>query len=646
MRLVGALVRFSIYLLIGISCSVDATSSTQDPYKLDSAFRAKWDQATFDANKDPKAALAQLAVEIENIPDANIHEKLYAKLSIISLKLTFELSPEALADIQAIEKDVASLPEPIYQALLLLEKSRAYLNMGQYDQAYIDIQSSIKLFSAIDLPLEQAKAQFHRGQVYFHQEKYESALQDYLTVYKQFKSADKQTLLGTTVASIAQLYNKTGEHAKAIDYYKESLELLNIEEQKLYASIIYFNIGNAYELSKDLPQARQYYQQALKLSNELSDDIGQAYVFRELGEIAEQESDYPTAIDYFEKAYAILESKQSRRMMTSLSIHLANSYSMLDRHDKAVAFLDQAMSEATEIQVQEAIQKVHRTASLVFERKGDMSKALFHQRQYTEQLLENFEIERQRTLNEMKVRFDTENKEVQNRLLQKQNELNQLDIEKRDLYQKLLLVLVALAVLIVFFIYIGLKQQIKARKRFKILAHTDELTKAPNRRHILEYAEQQLAIAKQTGETLLIAMIDLDKFKQINDNYGHDIGDTVLINFYQCARSVLRQGDRLGRFGGEEWLLVLPNSSKEKIPDIFNRIRDAVNRKPLSNLQAPKLQERELKESGLDEQFKITFSLGIAQFNQGEALDAVISRADSAVYQAKDQGRDRWVFVE
>jgi diguanylate cyclase (GGDEF)-like protein len=156
---------------------------------------------------------------------------------------------------------------------------------------------------------------------------------------------------------------------------------------------------------------------------------------------------------------------------------------------------------------------------------------------------------------------------------------------------------------------------------------TDELTRLPNRRHILALAGEQVQAARQGGEPFCLVALDVDHFKRINDTYGHDVGDLVLQRVAHACRSALRREDWIGRTGGEEFLAVLPRTSSAVALDVGARLRSAVEGIDCADL-APGL--------------KVTASLGVTEWNPGDpSLDAVAKRADDSLYRAKQGGRNR-----
>lgn len=155
------------------------------------------------------------------------------------------------------------------------------------------------------------------------------------------------------------------------------------------------------------------------------------------------------------------------------------------------------------------------------------------------------------------------------------------------------------------------------------LAATDTLTGLPNRRALHDVLQAGLSRARQTGQPLAVALIDIDLFKVINDTHGHAAGDDVLRKISQVMRTELRQTDWLGRWGGEEFLLCLPDTTMSAATDLSERLRLAVQLHGFGHGQP------------------VTVSIGLAEVLGEDFLEQLLQRADGALYRAKAHGRNR-----
>lgn len=165
-------------------------------------------------------------------------------------------------------------------------------------------------------------------------------------------------------------------------------------------------------------------------------------------------------------------------------------------------------------------------------------------------------------------------------------------------------------------------------EQLKNLVQIDQMTGALNRRGLDETFKREAARADRNAQSLCVVVVDIDNFKQINDNYGHQYGDTVLVSLVAIAKETLRPSDTVARFGGEEFIILLPDIEMEEAITVIQRLQNNLAK----NLVLSTSQQQSLP---------VTFSAGIAIRTFGERQNSVISRADKALYQAKRTGKNR-----
>ncbi|MBL0727774.1 GGDEF domain-containing protein [Piscinibacter sp. HJYY11] len=158
-----------------------------------------------------------------------------------------------------------------------------------------------------------------------------------------------------------------------------------------------------------------------------------------------------------------------------------------------------------------------------------------------------------------------------------------------------------------------------------LLAHHDELTGVMNRRSLFAALRDELQRADRSKQPLCVAIMDLDRFKAVNDQLGHLAGDKTLKIFAGTLSALTRKADRFGRYGGEEFLLVMTSTELDTAEVPIDRMRGAL---------------KEADWSSVAPGFSMTFSCGIAAYRPGETPEALLQRADSALYRAKRDGRD------
>jgi diguanylate cyclase (GGDEF)-like protein len=171
--------------------------------------------------------------------------------------------------------------------------------------------------------------------------------------------------------------------------------------------------------------------------------------------------------------------------------------------------------------------------------------------------------------------------------------------------------------------YQAVRQNITNERLYQKLAKTDYLTGHYNRTSIEEFAELFIDEATRYKNFFSIIMIDLDDFKEVNDSFGHQAGDLVLKKVAEIATTLIRSSDRIGRFGGEEFIVLLPQTPYEQAKDFAERLRIGISIYHFDGVGAK------------------TASFGVATLEEDDTFFSLIEKADKALYRAKEMGKDQ-----
>ncbi|MCB1996315.1 MAG: GGDEF domain-containing protein [Burkholderiaceae bacterium] len=227
----------------------------------------------------------------------------------------------------------------------------------------------------------------------------------------------------------------------------------------------------------------------------------------------------------------------------------------------------------------------------------------------------------------LQARYDTARRDAEIANLKHRDDAAQLSLQAQAATQRALwVVLAALTLLLTAAAFLGWRAW-RSRRELAALALRDELTGLPNRRAIEAYARAQLVQSQRLGLPFTLVLLDLDHFKQVNDRFGHPAGDALLQALSRVVPQVLRAPDRLGRWGGEEFMLVLPGTRSDEIGGVFARLLTAFGVVDVAGLPSP---------------HGVTFSMGGVQAGPGDGFDALLKQADDRLYAAKDAGRATW----
>jgi diguanylate cyclase (GGDEF)-like protein len=199
------------------------------------------------------------------------------------------------------------------------------------------------------------------------------------------------------------------------------------------------------------------------------------------------------------------------------------------------------------------------------------------------------------------------------------------EIVSRFLYITALAIDLIGMILVLYIFSTGMR---KVQNMLHELTITDVLTQISNRRNLMRFLEEVFLRAKRYHYPFCLIMIDVDYFKKVNDQYGHDIGDIVLIELAYTLNTSVRNIDMAGRFGGEEFCIILPDTDKKEAISVAERIRKTV--------------EGHVINTPTGEKIKITISLGLSFMKEGyRNMDELLRDADQALYRAKDLGRNQ-----
>lgn len=473
------------------------------------------------------------------------------------------------------------------------------------------------------------KASIYKGISYsfYIEGDYRYALQFVKKAYQLYVNLNNKVDIAEALVDLGNIYLDLEDYKNAITHYQDVIELHRKYNNQFLESIALYNLGRAFFLNKDFNEAKQSFNKAIALSEELDDELGVGWAQLSLATILIDEEKWAQALLYFQGGAKLFKKMNNKRMHLYSVLGIVQAQSGLnniEEAEQALKIAEQLSDEINELDLSNSYLKV---GAKLYVLKQDYFNAYQFEKKYGEQSKEIFEKEKKQNVQKYRIQFETELKENQNKILLKENQLKKLQIDKQEEKTKYTNTILFLALLIILIFMFMLFKQIQHRNRFKAMALKDHLTNSPNRRAILDYAQLQFDYALKHQTELSIGIIDLDFFKKINDTYGHDVGDEVLKSFALACKKIIRKKDKFGRYGGEEWLFVLPDTNKDNIQIIFERLRNELNSNPIK---------------GLPKNEHITFSMGVAEFNQvkDKNLHDLILRSDNCLYRAKDSGRN------
>jgi diguanylate cyclase (GGDEF)-like protein len=468
------------------------------------------------------------------------------------------------------------------------------------------------------------------------------ALAYYYTVVDDLKKTLNVALEGLELAStdndlssqgfflrkISDAYNYFEEKDKALEYSKKAVYTYEKTQDQLFTSKAYWSLGNALLEMGEIEEALNYITKALSYFKAV--DIHKGIVFAQysIADIHFQQGNYKKALTLLDdniataKAAGVFDMQLASIILTS-DIYIAKEQFETANaiSDEVFILLDKFTRSIYKSNFLTKRYQLKRHLKLTDEAFKAIEQEIFYTKKHLQATSEN-------NIKTLKVKFEVKQKEEQIINLEHEKNISELKVQQ-EYQQKIIWRLSAgmafILVLVSLFLFY---KQARQRKKYHAMSLTDYLTNSPNRRAIMRIAEKSIIEAQVT-----IAIVDLDYFKRINDTCGHDFGDLILIAFARAATKTLREKDKFGRYGGEEWLFILNTTDKSAIEKIFTRLVENFSNYCIDiRVQNPLIN------------WDITFSMGAAiSTSTNNQLDEVIKHADALLYQAKENGRNQLV---
>lgn len=470
-----------------------------------------------------------------------------------------------------------------------------------------------------------AEALFQHGYQMGLQGEYAAGLSDLERARTLFEKSGMPHHAITALNGIAILYNRMGDNAQARNIYSRALKAQRLAGMKREQAVTLYNLGRAHENLGEWDAAREAFAESLAIQREIEYARGEAYALRGLASVANASGDPLGALRTLDSATALLSRAPDARLRAQIDLGRGIALHQLKRLPESLVVLNQALVVFRQGDVLNELTATESEIAAVQAEMGDWRAAYASQvlaRATSEKLLRNQLDQRFATL---KVEFDTAAKENENALLLRENEANQLALAQGRRVRNLQATVIALTVLLASLLATLAFHQRRSTIRMRELALTDELTGVPNRRAVLGRLEPLLGHRDLPSCAVLI--VDLDHFKSVNDHHGHPVGDEVLKLVARDLRAGVREPAFFGRLGGEEFLVVLPETNLEDAIVVADRLREQV-----MGLDAAKW---------LSDRRRITASIGVTvSAPTGDSSSNMLKRADEALYAAKRAGRN------
>jgi diguanylate cyclase (GGDEF)-like protein len=512
-----------------------------------------------------------------------------------NLVLALDYSTRALE----IHKDI---DDPVGFAKALLGAGIIYRHINLYEKSLEHINEAYLYYKKVNNMLGIAKTSNQMGLVYTRLRQFDQAEFFYQITIDLPKGMVEEKTLASALREMAVINLESGDLASAMQYAKKAYITYKNKNLTSYISTTARIIGNIYRAQGNNNKAIEYYKESLSFAREAG---GKLYEIKSLTALA----GILIGIDTNE---AIILLKRSLALSTQLDdkLHMLYAYREIRIAEKLRGRIDESLRYAEEeIALTDIIQNERNEDKLALE------KAHLHSHK--------MEIELE-TLREKEKRhkLELEKKNNQIEIGAQARVISELELSKNKYASIALAFLLAACLAIVLLVYRSFIASKKRNEELDYLAARDPLTNCYNRRILFEVMNRDFMDLPQIEEYCIL-MVDIDHFKSVNDTYGHSIGDTVLCGVAELLQANIRKSDSVARFGGEEFCIILPNTTQEQAIRIAEAIRIKV-------------------EKATFEDIPVTCSFGVTSIKfKARTPSELIEQADLALYEAKFLGRNQ-----
>lgn len=424
---------------------------------------------------------------------------------------------------------------------------------------------------------------------------------------------------------LAAVMRSAGDYDQALELNQEVIDWDMLHDASMELSVNRYLRGSVFSALGRYSDAINEFARAQQLSETLGDDQGVAFAEMstceahiELGQLNAARRECDEAMHAFALSRSTDVFKESEFLLARVDLAEGNARGALGRLNNV---LDH---DATDLP-QRKVGAIYRARAVARAALGDYRGAFDDLNQYLRRYTSENDLDRRLQAVAQRARFETDRQIERNASLQHDLNLSEENVVRRTQQLRATEVIIGIGMISVALLIYVLLSTLRYRRTLTRLAEQDGLTGLPNRRQIIKLAEAVLKAAASDGQPVTIGLLDLDHFKTINDQFGHAVGDRVLREFSDLGRGLLRHGDVIGRWGGEEFLLVLPSTALDAAVEVTDRLRAAA-----LLIELPESSDR----------LHVTFSAGLATDDGGRSLDQIVGCADAALYQAKHGGRD------
>jgi diguanylate cyclase (GGDEF)-like protein len=512
--------------------------------------------------------------------------------------------------IKAYEMSIGNIvPQSPYQQGLadsLLNLSHYNSLLGNFALAINQAEEGLSLYQKLKQELPQAELYAQLGHIHAILDQRYYAI-DYLMRGLEITQKNHYELTeGKLNLYIGAVYLGMGKFAQGLQTVFQAQRVFQNFKQADYHAMSLIMLAVAHTKLHQLEPAFENIHESLQIAESIDSPVLRAEGLCHLGMLHCLNQELNQAKTHFQAAQLLSKKNHLPYLMLRVKLGLSDIYILNKDYEQAQLLLKKCLKTAQEIKVDNLLLDVHHKLSMVYENLKQYNLSLTHFKQYsalTQQLFTEQSLQKVQAI-EVLYRTRTASREIE--LTRQKNQALESEIQQRKTVEAELR---------------------KSEKRYRVLASFDPLTNLYNRRHFFNLAEIEFERAVRYQHPLAVLLIDLDHFKLVNDRYGHLVGDDLLAFVAALCKRSLRKIDIIGRYGGEEFIILLPATGGDQAVQLAERLCSTIQISKMPSIQG---------------EIGVTASIGIGIHNSSSGnLESLLDDADQAMYMAKRRGRNQ-----
>ena len=480
-------------------------------------------------------------------------------------------------------------------------------NRGDYKRAIECFNRALEIAKELNDEKRISDCLNNFGIVYVKKGNYPRALEYFHESLKISERIEDKNGIARCLNNIAIIHEKREDYQRALDYFKKSLEKNEETDDRQGIADCLNNIGIIYGKQGEYEFALNYFLKSLEVEKDLNDEDGIPRTLNNIGLVYWNQGNYRQALKYYRKSLNLREKLGNKKGICSCLINIGMLYTECGQIQEALDYLKRGLYIAKDIGTLDLLSEVYLALSKLYEKERKYKRALEYYKLYKETDDKLFNEEKSKQIADIQVRYETEQKEREAEIYRlKYVELARANEKIEKAHNELS----------------------KAYRKLELISRSDPLTELLNRRGFLERVTYEIHRYERSGKAFSIVIADIDNFKSFNDSYGHDCGDFILKTIAKIVRKTLRKQDSIGRWGGDEFIFLLPETPIEGAIVVAEKLKKKIS---------------EFHFSYKRNKLFVTMSFGASTIDKSLDIDICIKKADEALYRAKKSEKNKVV---